>query len=63
MCDCHPLTADQQLAIRATEGEPNTSEDWRDLHDAIERYRWRRAARHVKAHVVEPPPSGETEER
>lgn len=51
MCDCHPLTPEQREAIKATEGEPNTIEDWRDLHNVIERYRWRRAIRHVKAHV------------
>lgn len=52
MCDCHPLTPDQREAMKATEHEPNTVEDWRDLHDAIESYRRRRAARHVLAHVT-----------
>lgn len=55
MCDCHPLTPEQREAIRATEHEPNTREDWADLHDVIESYRRRRAARHVKAHLAEPP--------
>jgi hypothetical protein len=57
MCECHPLTSDQKAALRATEGEPNTVEDWRDLHDAIEGYRRRRAARHVRAHVAGDPPT------
>ena len=52
MCDCHPLTSEQREAIKVTEHEPNTVEDWRDLHDAIENYRRRRAARHVLAHVT-----------
>jgi hypothetical protein len=56
MCDCHPLTPEQREAIKATEGESNTVEDWRDLHDVIEGYRLRRAARHVKAHVEEKTP-------
>lgn len=55
MCDCHPLTPEQRKAIKATEGEPNTIEDWKDLHNAIEGYRIRRAARHVHAHVADPP--------
>lgn len=53
MCECHPLTTKQREAIKATEGEANTVEDWRELHDAIETYRRRRAARHVKAHVAQ----------
>lgn len=53
MCDCHPLTPEQREAIKATEGEHNTVEDWRDLHNVIEEYRRRRAARHVKAHLAE----------
>ncbi len=51
MCDCHPLTPEQREAIKATEGEPNTVEDWRDLHDVVESFRRRRAARHVRVHV------------
>lgn len=51
MCECHPETPELRAALRATEGEPNTVEDWRDLHDTIETYRRRRAARHVNAHV------------
>lgn len=51
MCECHPDSPELREAIRATENEPNTVEDWRDLHDVIEGYRRRRAARHVKAHV------------
>jgi len=52
MCDCHPLTPEQREAIKATEGEENTIEDWRDLHNVIEEYRRRRAARHVLAHLA-----------
>lgn len=52
MCDCHPLTPEQREAIRATECEDSTVEDWRELHDLIETYRIRRAARHVEAHVT-----------
>jgi hypothetical protein len=55
MCDCHPLSPEQREAIKATEGEPNTREDWIDLHDVIEQYRRRRAARHVRAHVADRP--------
>lgn len=51
MCDCHPLTTEQREAIKVTEREDNTVEDWRELHDLIETYRIRRAARHVKAHA------------
>ena len=51
MCECHPSTPELQQAMRATENEPNTIEDWRDLHDAVEGYLRRRAARHIKAHV------------
>lgn len=53
MCDCHPLTPEQREAMRVTEPEPMTREDWADLHDAIESYRRRRAARHVVAHILE----------
>jgi hypothetical protein len=52
MCDCHPLTAEQREAIRVTEHEKNTVEDWADLHDLIERYQRRRAARHVLARLA-----------
>lgn len=52
MCDCHPLTPEQREAIKVTEREKNTVEDWRDLHDLIEQYRRRRAARHCLAHVL-----------
>ena len=53
VCDCHPETPELREAIRATEGEENTVDDWRDLHDMIEGYRRRRAARHVLAHLRE----------
>lgn len=51
MCDCHQESPELREALKATEGEPNTVEDWRDLHDLIETYRRKRAARHVLAHV------------
>jgi hypothetical protein len=51
MCDCHDWPAPIIEAIRATESEDNTREDWEDLHDAIEQYRRRRAIRHVRAHA------------
>lgn len=51
MCDCHARSKEQEEAICATEQEPNTIEDWRELHDLIETYRNRRAARHVYCHV------------
>ena len=53
MCDCHPLTPEQREAIKSTEREENTKEDWMDLHDMIEQYRRRRAARHCQAHIKE----------
>jgi len=53
MCECHPLTPELRAAMRATESEPNMREDWADLHDLIEQYLRRRAARHVRAHLVE----------
>ena len=52
MCDCHPETPELREAIRVTERKPNTIEDWKDLHNLIEQYHRRRAARHVKAHLV-----------
>jgi hypothetical protein len=63
MCDCHPLTPEQKEAIRVTEAEENTREDWLELHNLIEKYRRHRAARHVEAHVrASAPPSGEGNE-
>jgi hypothetical protein len=52
MCDCHPDTPELREALKVTEVEPNTKEDWRDLHDLIETYRRRRAARHVLARLI-----------
>lgn len=51
-CDCHPETPELLEAFRATEGEKNTVEDWRDLHDSIEQYRRRRVLRHIEAHLA-----------
>lgn len=58
MCECHPETPELREAMRVTEHEPNTVDDWRDLHDVIEGYRRRRAARHVRAHVEDSDASG-----
>ena len=44
MCSCHDWPAPVREAIRVTEREENTREDWEDLHDVIEQYRRRRAA-------------------
>lgn len=55
MCDCHNWPEPVKEAIRLTEHEENTREDWADLHDAIEQYRKRRALRHVQAHIAPVP--------
>lgn len=53
MCECHRWPVPVKEAIRVTEREENTREDWADLHDTIEQYRRRRALRHVAAHVAD----------
>lgn len=58
MCDCHDWPEPVKEAIRMTEREENTQEDWRDLHNVIEQYVKRRALRHVQAHVVIPGTGG-----
>lgn len=55
MCSCHDWPAPVREAIRVTEREENTREDWEDLHDVIEQYRRRRALRHVRAHAANHP--------
>jgi hypothetical protein len=52
MCNCHHWPDPIREAIKATEREENTREDWEDLHDAIEQYQRRRALRHVATHVA-----------
>lgn len=60
MCDCHPESQELREALKVTEAEPNTVEDWRELHDFIETYRRKRAARHVLAHVRADAEAGRT---
>lgn len=48
MCECHPRTKEQEQEWKRTKSEPNSREDWADLHNAIEEYKQRRTARHMQ---------------
>lgn len=63
MCDCHSWPQPIREAIKVTEREDNTREDWEDLHGVIEEYRKRRALRHVRAHVTPATPLSQEREK
>jgi hypothetical protein len=46
------MTPEQRKVWDRVKKDPNTVEDWRDLHDTIEAYRRRYIERHTKAPEV-----------
>jgi hypothetical protein len=54
MCDCHPMTLEEKDLWKKIKQEPNTIEDWRDLHDAIEGFCRRKLSRHRPCHNYSP---------
>jgi hypothetical protein len=47
MCDCHPMTKEEKEIWHRVRKEPNTKEDWEDLHNTIEEYKRRYIKRHT----------------
>lgn len=39
MCDCHPMSKEDEAVWTRVKNKPRTREQWAVLHDAIERYR------------------------